>query len=57
MEDGKAVALPRGPEHRPNAATGREGQSNSIYFSLLVCGVAPCNMKKAGPQGPAGIEW
>ncbi|MCP2223587.1 MULTISPECIES: hypothetical protein [Bradyrhizobium] len=56
MEDGKAVALLRRPQHRPNAATGREGQSNPIYFSLFVCTVAPCDMKKAGPQGPADIE-
>jgi hypothetical protein len=56
VEDGKAVALPRGPEHRPNAATGREGQSNPVDFSLLVCAVALRDMKKAGPQGPAGIE-
>lgn len=56
MEDGKAVALPRGLEHRPSAGTGREGQSNPVDFSLLVCTVATCGMKKAGPRGPADIE-
>src|SRR3954447_19899038 len=56
VEDGKAVALPRRPEHRPKAGTGRDGRSIPFHFSLLVCTAAPYDTKKAGPQGPADIR-
>src|SRR3954452_2073319 len=36
VEDGKAVALPRRPEHRPKAGTGRDRGSIPVHFSLLV---------------------
>ncbi|MDH2347971.1 hypothetical protein [Bradyrhizobium sp. SSUT77] len=55
VEDGKAVALPRRPEHRPKAGTGRDVRSIPGHFCLLVCAVAMCDMKKAGPEGPADI--
>jgi hypothetical protein len=55
VEDGKAVALPRRPEHRPKAGTGRDVRSIPVHFCLLVCAVAMCDMKTAGPQGPADI--
>jgi hypothetical protein len=57
VEDGKAVALPRRPEHRPKAGTGRDEGSIPVHFSLLVLSVGPRDVKKAGPEGPADIGW
>jgi hypothetical protein len=56
VEDGAAVALPRGPEHGPKAATGRDGRFTSIHFlfaqfSCSVCAAPARDMKKAGPEG------
>lgn len=53
MEDGEAVALPRAPEQGPKASTGRERRFTLIHFSLLDCAVRLCDMKNAGPEGPA----